>query len=302
MGLGDIYGKGGNPYDRKARTLGAVMDSSGYAKPLIAAALGKTMKQGEEYDQAQAGKRAAQGVLEQVFKIAKHDPELATQIMREESKRTPGLERFKDLEFNAPIKDNWGTVTSNGQAYQVYLPGLAAMAQNPEDKELRAKTIVPIGKPKKAAPPKTRTVQRGGKNVTEEWDPEAGTWKEIGRGPKWNPESGKDGAGGEDPKEFRQHTGQLDSLKTSLSAAIRGTGEYQNVTPEEREAARDTIKEQIRRKERYLKLTFPEQWKKYVPPEHPTSDNEATPAERGGPPQPTKEQALEELRRRGKLK
>lgn len=37
--------------------------------------------------------------------------------------------------------------------------------------------------------PKTRDRQAGGTNITEEWDADSRSWREVGRGPKWKAES-----------------------------------------------------------------------------------------------------------------
>lgn len=55
---------------------------------------------------------------------------------------------------------------------------------NPADGQMRD-----IG-PEAFKPAETRTVDRGGEQVTEQWDAQAGQWTEIGRSPRWNPNGG----------------------------------------------------------------------------------------------------------------
>jgi len=198
-----------NPYEKKAKIMGQVMADSGLAKPLLAYAMGSEMAKAEEWDQNReaesleslrstqayikdmADREAATKIMEQIIKIAKEDPVAATAFLEAEAQGdNPYMRRLAGIKISSPItKEGWVTVQGgDGQAYQVYVPGLRDAEGDPE---LMRKVVIPIGNPKptKDEPPKTRTVRRGNLEVTEEWDSKSGTWKEVGRGPAWKPDA-----------------------------------------------------------------------------------------------------------------
>lgn len=197
-----------NPYEKKAKIMGQVMADSGLAKPLLAYTMGSELAKAEEWDQNReaesleslrstqayikdmADREAATKIMEQIIKIAKEDPVAATAFLEAEAQGdNPYMRKFAGIKISAPLKDGWTTVQGgDGQAYQVYVPGLQDAEGNPE---LMRKVVIPIGNPKptKDEAPKTRTVRRGNLEVTEEWDSKSGTWKEVGRGPAWKPDT-----------------------------------------------------------------------------------------------------------------
>ncbi len=199
-----------NPYKEDMQNTGAVLPNSGFAAPLLALKMGQDaansqdwenqtastgmglLKQQMANDQQAKQQDNAQKVIGNVIKISKIDPVAATNILSQEAASNPALAPLKGIQFNAPTsKDNWSTVTAgNRQAYQVYLPGLSEIFKNPNDDSLRSKYIIPIGSPKAAKAPTTRTIQRGNLNVTQQWDGNSGQWTDVSSGPKWNPQTG----------------------------------------------------------------------------------------------------------------
>jgi hypothetical protein len=216
-----------NPREKRAKMLATVMPESGLAKPFLAMAMGQEMAGAEAWDAdreskadeaqvattKQAGDAAAfdyaQKMLASVFKLAEKDAVAATQILKIESERgdNPYLKTYSGVTFNAPSKDGWATIGGgDGFVYHTYLPNLQEAIEAGPDSDLYKKTVIRIGagKPTKQDPPKSRTVQRGGVNVTEEWNEEAKTWTEIGKGPAWKPGGGGDGAAQAKPAMLSQ--------------------------------------------------------------------------------------------------
>jgi hypothetical protein len=203
-----------NPNARRAKMLTSMMDKSGYAAPMLAYVAGKEMAGAEAWDadremkaeeaQAattrQAGDAAAQQYAEKVMghiiRVSEKDAVAATQMLKVESESggNPYMARFKGITFNAPSKDGWATVAGpDGYVYHTYMPDLQAAVEAGPDSDLYKKTVIKIGegKPTKQDPPKSREVQRGGMKVTEEWNEETKTWREIGKGPAWKPGEGE---------------------------------------------------------------------------------------------------------------
>lgn len=126
-------------------------------------------------------------ILKSVLEISKHDAAGATKILAEEANNYPELEKFKGIQFRDETKNNWITASiGNGQTMMINIQTLGKIAQDPANKDKYLKEeAVTLGTPK-MEPAKTRTVQRGAEDVTEEFDASTGAWKEIGKGPKWN--------------------------------------------------------------------------------------------------------------------
>ena len=79
--------------------------------------------------------------------------------------------------------------------------------------------------PKREAP-KTREVQRGTQTVTEEWDEESGTWRVVGKGPKWKAGEGE-GDGSGSGKKVKWKASDVESFYDKLKKDITNpeTGE-----------------------------------------------------------------------------
>lgn len=205
-----LYGAD-NPKRERAKLIASMMGSSGFAKPFLAYAMAKEMGAADTVDaersaglktmieqegQRESNKAAmdyGQKVMGHIIDISKSDPVAATQILKAESERgdNPYIKQFQDVTFNAKTsKEGWATVTSNGTAYQVYLPKLQEAAQSGPDSDLYKQTVIQIGNGKPPEAPKSRTVKRGTQDVTEEWDQSTSTWRQVGSGPAWNPDTG----------------------------------------------------------------------------------------------------------------
>lgn len=86
---------------------------------------------------------------------------------------------------------------------------------------------------KPAEAPKSRTVRRGGLEVTEEWNPADGTWKEIGRGAAWKPETG--GESSKPPPGYRW--GPDNNLQAIPGGPADSTGKNSKATDTQRVTA-----------------------------------------------------------------
>ncbi len=95
----------------------------------------------------------------------------------------------------------------------------------PGEPLLDPKTLQQIGTIPGTAntPPKTREIQRGDKNVTQEW--RNGEWVDVSSGPKWNPKGGMDNMGGGalNVKDFAQYPQSTQLIAQKL---VRGEIPY----------------------------------------------------------------------------
>lgn len=220
LGLGSLYGQK-NPYERKVAIASKVAENAGFAKPLIYATMGADMASADQWDQDQQNtirstiaahqdletqkqnQEAATKAIELAIKAADTNPEVATTILQAEASRNPLLAAYKDVTFVGKTNGDWISVADGtGQPYMVSKTGLAWMSAHPDQAtdEIKARYIVPFGKPKPETPekaPTTRKVSQGTQEVDQEWDPSTQTWKEVGRGPKYKPGA----EGGETPNE-----------------------------------------------------------------------------------------------------
>jgi hypothetical protein len=175
-GLSALFGE--NPHDKRVKTTAAMMPQSGLAKPALAYVAGRDLGKGEEWDKERNETAMslykgnmqmdhADKILANVIKISKQDPKAATAILQREAQDNPALAKFAGISFSGTTtKENWATVKAgDGQAYQVYLPGLMEIQKNPNDKAAFDKYVIPIGIPK----PHSDT--EGGKPTatTKEW-------------------------------------------------------------------------------------------------------------------------------------
>lgn len=261
-GLGTLFRKE-NPYEKRVRTVAAVAEKSGFARPLLYAAMGEDMAKGEQWDtdmyaqvdnylKAKANIEAAKDKREAV-KFQTDSLNNALIAADKIWKAIPGDERSKGqavVGYINPIlsragippllgyaqdehgqrsftmvmdKDAEGSIItkrgyiSNGKLFvqsdvddkgePVFKPATGEQMSVEEFKKFRDAT-------KKDAP-KTRTYQKGGLEVTEEYQPD-GTWKEIGSGSKWNPK-------GEGSKE-ESRTTDMKELDV-INADRRGVGQ-----------------------------------------------------------------------------
>lgn len=283
LGLAALYNKQ-NPYEKRAQITGQVASNSGFAKPFLAYAMGKDLAQGEQWDtnrNAQVDTYLTQNmdlqrnkqqqeyateVFKRVVEISKHDPVAATQILKKEAEGNPLLAPMKDISFNAKTtKDDWATITGgDGQAYQVYLPGLAEVQKDPQNAELKKKYIVPIGNPKD--PKGDKTI--GNVNPTDFTPESMDKYNASGKYSDLVLIDKKAGAEKEKTaKEFRQYQGQLDGLYKAKASVQKGYDPISGqVIPQTQiEDALKTINEKIFDKENYMKNVFPDEWKHYKP-------------------------------------
>lgn len=276
VGIGSLY-RANNPAERRVLAASKVAENAGFAKPLIYATMGADMAEAEKWDQDQQSTivsalsenvnmqrqqfetESAHKVLNSIIKISEQDPEEATQVLQIAAKQYPGLAMYAGVKFTAKTKDDWMHVAGgDGQQYAVSKTGLAWMAQN-QDKitdEIRGKYIVPVGGPSNKAP-QSRTVNRGGTEVTEEWDPEGKTWKQVASGPRWKPGEGGSSSK-EDMKDYRKIETDINALRNKR---ISSMANY-NLTTEEKNGVVADIDEAIKEKEYYLKTEHPDMWKK----------------------------------------
>lgn len=153
-----------NPHEKRAGAMANVAPQSGYAKPLLMGMMGKEMKAAEDFDESRAGllaeqhgKDQAMKMLSSIIAISQHDAPTATKMLKAEAAKNPHLEALKDIEFRSETKKDWMSVNTKDGAYMVYLPKLQEVLDNPNDKALKDKYIVEIGKNEKDA--KTETFE-----------------------------------------------------------------------------------------------------------------------------------------------
>ena len=207
-----------NPYEKKAKVAGAMMGQSGFAKPFLAYVLGKDTAAAQQWDNekeqqimdymknkvtTEEGKIKA----ERMAKLFTDIHNISNMNMTKEAKQDLLVGRL-----NKEGEDAEGLISADKFVSGIFLDKKNLQIQfadkkdgskipiiidtqngfigtyNPDSPEkpvpLTREQLDSLGKSPEA--PKTRTFQRGGIEVTEEFQPD-GTWKEIGRGPKWNP-------------------------------------------------------------------------------------------------------------------
>lgn len=259
-GLGTLFRKE-NPYEKRVKTAAAVAEKSGFARPLLYAAMGEDMARAEQWDtdreaetakylSGKAENEQAKSVMENVFKVAEFDPEGATMILKGAAEKIPQLQPFQSINFYAKSNKDWHFVTDGeGQPFAVSKQGLAWLSANPDKAfgedgrilpDVAKKIFVPYGAKKaegftlgqgqtrfdaegnviaeveaKAEAPKTRSYQKGGLEVTEEFQPD-GTWKEVGRGNKWPPK----GEGDPELRDIKKEISKETLQKTRLQNLV----------------------------------------------------------------------------------
>lgn len=245
-GLAALYNRE-NPYEKRAKAAASILPRSGFAAPLVAAAMGSEMGRAQGWDeemnqriQTYLTKQAEVAAMKDRREAIKYQADMLEKslvIADKVWKGTQGTERDKGqrvIEAVNPLltsaglaplvsyaqdehgqrsfalvveKDAQGNILakrgyiSNGQLFTQN--GVDAQGQPLFEQAKGDQTTVDEYKKlqdatKKEAP-KTRTVQRDGLEITEEFDEATGTWKEVGKGPKWDPR----GPAGEKPS-FRQ--------------------------------------------------------------------------------------------------
>ena len=275
MGLGNLY-RAQNPAEKRVATSAKVAENAGLAKPLIYAMMGSDMAEAEKWDTDQqatiagamesnkklADQEAAHKVLGSIMKVSEYDPEEATALIQKAAQQYPTLGMYSSIKFTAKTKDDWMHVAGgDGQQYAISKTGLAWMAEHQDQvtDEIKAKYIVPIGGPSNKAP-QSRTVNRGGIEVTEEWDSESKTWKEVAKGPRWKP-----GEGGGSDNENRKDYNRIESQINTLRGRLAGLKAKENHPDYDEDAIRESIKEindMIKEKEYYLKTEYSGLYKK----------------------------------------
>lgn len=148
------------------------------------------------------------------------------EILAEMENLEPGKPMDDSVFRKVALKYNLTTDKQNKLAMSLYESGaiqqkMAEVQRKMRDEELLAKASEDTGldsesaarvkekeylnrvvpQPVAAKAPTTRRVERDGLVITEEWDAANGTWKEVGRGPKFKPtssggEKGGSGSGG----------------------------------------------------------------------------------------------------------
>ena len=233
--LMDYYKSLGNPYEEQAKSDAAMLPMSGWAAPLVAARLGQDQGASQALQAQQASDMKSSFEQQQVQDAQKADDEhrlaMSTIDQRKYENAKNVMSTISDLlksgntgaaveianksrdilGFDTPITSmnlaqdglqfkvaggKWWKVGPSG--LQVYTPTTDAQGnltgqgwQNATPGDLKA-----LQKPAEA--PKTRDIQRGNQNVSQEWDATAnggtGGWKDVGNGPKWGPTGGGSGA------------------------------------------------------------------------------------------------------------
>ena len=214
-----------NPNARRAKMLTGMMDKSGYAAPLLAYAAGKEMAGAEAWDAdremkaeeaqaatvSQAAAAADDSYFDKMFghilKMAQKQPGVA-KVMLVNEIENGNNKRFKSLPpaekiasvwsdgamGGISLKDGaiWGFDGADGtpKIWRPAAPGADGKPTGSWEAPTQADLDAAI-KPTKQDPPKSREVQRGGMKVTEEWNEETKTWREIGKGPAWKPGEGE---------------------------------------------------------------------------------------------------------------
>jgi len=224
-----------------------------------------------------AGQEKTQGnvdrILKSVLEISKYDAASATKILAEEANNYPELEKFKGIQFRDETKNNWITASiGNGQTMMVNIQTLGKIAKDPANKDQYLKDeAVTLGTPK-MEPGKTREFQQDREKVTQEFDPSTGKWNELAKGPMDDPNKKTDAT----LKEFRQHTGKLESLYRSKASIQKGydpiTGDI--IPQTQIVAALATIDSAIADAEGYVQSVYPDQWKLYRKPAAPAAADE----------------------------
>lgn len=212
--LRSIFGRE-NPHNKRAQVIGSVAENSGFAKPYMAYLMGKEMAAGEEWDAnkesasaQQAQQQEANNLMSEAIKMAmdkETGPAAATawltSMVKNFGDSNPYIAKMEGIGIPAPPENGWQAFTNNktGEIRKVNIAGLLEAKKNGEDvseeSEAFKKNMIVISPGRKAAP-KTRRYQKGGMEVSEEWDESTGSWKEIGKGPKWSPNGNGGGSNG----------------------------------------------------------------------------------------------------------
>jgi len=161
-GLGTLFRKE-NPYEKRVKTAAAVADKSGFAKPLIYAAMGADMSNAEQWDSEQAvaqnqqaEAKAAQTMLQTIIKISETQPEAANDLLQDAAARNPHLAPYGKIKFIDKSTKEWVMVTdASRQPFAVSKAGLAWITQQNKDKvygddgkilpDVAQKVFIPFG-------------------------------------------------------------------------------------------------------------------------------------------------------------
>ncbi len=237
-GLRYLYGK--NPHERRIAATGAVMKGAGYARPLMAMALGRETSAAEEWDVERTkylegvytqgqNQAAAMKALELAIDLSEKDPVAATQVLQAEIARNPAMQAYKGIKFAGATTretltlqiDNPDLAPEGEGTYQVDKRFFGEWGQLSDADKQNPEMVLPLAKKymvklrgKEEKAPTTRTVQRDGERITEEF--KEGTWGEVGRGPAWKP----DKAEGETPSDIRKEKGTIRREMLSHKKAI----------------------------------------------------------------------------------
>lgn len=76
---------------------------------------------------------------------------------------------------------------------------------------------------KKVKAPTVRQMNVGGEEVTQQWDPDSETWKEVARGPKWNPDK-PDKSSTEYDRAVKEYNAELKALETRYQSSKNSLG------------------------------------------------------------------------------
>jgi|GEM_PF-6831546 len=277
-----------NPYEERAKTTAAMLENSGYAKPLLAYMMGRDTRLADEYRQEQGKtlmdlyqkqkqKEHAWKVLELSAKISDNDPEAANDIIEVEAKENPLLQDIaQNVKFAGKGKGIYKLIT-NPKTGEVFWFNwerakrqLAALGENASVEDTKRileenKFVITEAVPQKSKAPKTREIKKGDEIVTEEWDPETGIWKEIAKAPRT---TSKGGVGSENlkGKRFMQYYTKYLDLKKKIASIKLGTNPLTGTKWDTKNlhGALMELEPEIERLERYLKTRFPDEWSAYV--------------------------------------
>lgn len=277
-----------NPYEERAKTTAAMMQNSGYAKPLLALMMGRDTRLADEYRQKQETtlmdlyqkqqqKEHAWKVLELTAKISDDDPEAANDILEVEARENPFLQDIaQNVKFAGKGKGIYKLMTNpktgevfwfNWERAKRQLAALGENASVEDIKRILEENKFVISEAMSQAPkaPKTRERKAGDKIITEEWDANTGTWKTVSTAPRKLPSEGAGGAGSGGSK-FNKYLSKYLDLKKKIASFKSGinplTGTEWNT--KNIQGALQVLEPEIERLERYLKSRFPDEWNAYV--------------------------------------
>lgn len=298
--LRSLYGRE-NPHNKRAQVIGSVAENSGFAKPYMAYLMGKELAAGEEWDAnkesasaQQAQQQEASNLMSEAIKMAmdkETGPAAATawltSMVKNFGDSNPYIAKMEGIGIPAPPENGWQAFSNNktGEIRKVNIAGLLEAKKNGEDvseeSEAFKKNMIVISPGRKAAP-KTRRYQKGGMEVSEEWDDSKGAWKEIGKGPKWSPNGNGGGSNGNAGNKPRKPGIIAKDIATTAAKISRAKESLASLQGKEDPAIADLNATMQALKDEY-KLSSGKEWtnKSSNAPSSPAAKSKsATPAKR----------------------